>query len=214
MADYPVCLQRSCGNERLFPNRPGKLQRKHRIRHRHRDRRLYPDRNPYLLDAITDPMVAFLYDRINTRFGKLRIMLAGGFIIEAIALLAMFDFASSKGFGTIVFILLYCLYVIGYTITNMTAQTIPALLSNDPKQRPIIGVWATAFNYLVPITLTIVLNVVLLPMFGGNYNQAFLSTACRVCVLIGLLGIILVCIGVSEIDKPENFTGTAEKKSP
>ena len=167
-----------------------------------------------IFDAFTDPMVAFLYDRINTRFGKLRILLAGGFIIEAIALLAMFDFASSKGFGTIVFILLYCLYVIGYTITNMTAQTIPALLSNDPKQRPIIGVWATAFNYLVPITLTIVLNVVLLPMFGGNYNQAFLSTACRVCVLIGLLGIILVCIGVSEIDKPENFTGTAEKKEP
>ena len=165
-----------------------------------------------IFDAITDPMVAFLYDRINTKFGKLRILLAGGFLIEAVALLAMFDFVSSKGFGTIVFILLYCLYVIGYTITNMTAQTIPALLSNDPKQRPVIGVWATAFNYLVPITLTIVLNVVLLPMFGGTYNQAFLSAACRICVLIGLIGIILVCIGVSEIDRPENFVGTGEKK--
>ena len=112
-----------------------------------------------IFDAITDPMVAFLYDRINTKFGKLRIMLAGGFIIEAIALLAMFDFASSKGFGTIVFILLYCLYVIGYTITNMTAQTIPALLSNDPKQRPVIGVWTTAFNYLVPMAMSMVMNV-------------------------------------------------------
>ena len=167
-----------------------------------------------IFDAITDPMVAFLYDRINTKFGKLRIMLAGGFIIEAIALLAMFDFASSKGFGTIVFISLYCLYVIGYTITNMTAQTIPALLSNDPKQRPVIGVWTTAFNYLVPMAMTIVLNVVLLPMFGGTYNQAFLSTACRVCLLVGLIGIILVCIGVSGIDKPENFVGTGEKKEP
>lgn len=167
-----------------------------------------------IFDAITDPMVAFLYDRINTKFGKLRLMLAGGFLIEAVALLAMFDLVSSKGFGTIVFILLYCLYVIGYTITNMTAQTIPALLSNDPKQRPVIGVWATAFNYLVPITLTIVLNVVLLPMFGGTYNQAFLSAACRVCLLIGFVGIILVCIGVSGIDRPENFAGTGEKKEP
>lgn len=167
-----------------------------------------------IFDAITDPMVAFLYDRINTKFGKLRILLAGGFVIEAIALLAMFDLVSSKGFGTIVFILLYCLYVIGYTITNMTAQTIPALLSNDPKQRPVIGVWTTAFNYLVPMTMTIVLNVVLLPMFGGTYNQAFLSTACRICLLVGLVGIILVCIGVSGIDKPENFAGTTKKKEP
>ncbi len=165
-----------------------------------------------IFDAITDPMVAFLYDRINTKFGKLRIMLAGGFVIEAVALLAMFDLVSGKGFGTIVFILLYCLYVIGYTITNMTAQTIPALLSNDPKQRPVIGVWTTAFNYLVPITLTIVLNVILLPMFGGTYNQAFLSAACRVCLLVGLVGIILVCIGVSGIDRPESFVGTGEKK--
>ena len=167
-----------------------------------------------IFDAITDPMVAFLYDRINTRFGKLRIMLAGGFIIEAVALLAMFDLASGKGFGTIIFILLYCLYVVGYTITNMTAQTIPALLSNDPKQRPVIGVWTTVFNYLVPITLTIVLNVILLPMFGGTYNQEFLSAACRVCLLIGAVGIILVCIGVSGIDRPENFEGVSEKKEP
>ena len=32
-----------------------------------------------IFDAITDPMVAFLYDRINTKFGKLRILLAGDF---------------------------------------------------------------------------------------------------------------------------------------
>ncbi len=165
-----------------------------------------------IFDAITDPLVAFLYDRINTRFGKLRILLAGGFAIEAVALLAMFDLVSSKGFGTIMFILLYCLYVIGYTITNMTAQTIPALLTNDPKQRPVIGVWTTAFNYLVPITLTIVLNVVMLPMYGGTYNQAFLSAACRVCLLVALVGIVLVCVGVSGIDKAESFTGTSETK--
>ena len=96
----------------------------------------------------------------------------------------------------------------------MTAQTIPALLSNDPKQRPVIGVWTTAFNYLVPMAMTIVLNVAAAPMFGGTYNQAFLSTACRVCLLVGLIGIILVCIGVSGIDKPENFVGTGEKKEP
>lgn len=123
-----------------------------------------------ILDAVTDPLLAFLYDKVNTRFGKLRVLLVGGFAIEAVALLCMFNFMSSKGFGWGMFTVLYVIYVIGYTITNMTAQTIPAIMTNDPKQRPIIGVWTTAFNYIVPMTMMIVLNMVLLPMFGGQYN--------------------------------------------
>lgn len=167
-----------------------------------------------ILDAVTDPLLAFLYDKVNTRFGKLRVLLVGGFAVEAAALLCMFNFLSSKGFGWLMFTFLYIVYIIGYTITNMTAQTIPAIMTNDPKQRPIIGVWTTAFNYLVPMTMMIVLNMVLLPMFGGQYNQAFLSAACWVCVGMGAVGIVLVCIGVSAFDKPENFIGVSKKREP
>lgn len=167
-----------------------------------------------ILDGVTDPLLAFVYDRVNTRFGKLRVLLVSGFFIEGIALLGMFSLFSSKGFGWITFTLLYIVYVIGYTITNMTAQTIPAIMSNDPKQRPTIGVWTTAFNYLVPMVMMMVLNMVLLPMFGGEYNQAFLSAACFVCLGMGAVGTVLVCIGVSAFDKPEYFTGLKKKKEP
>ena len=167
-----------------------------------------------ILDGVTDPMLAFVYDRVNTRFGKLRVLLISGFLIEAVGLACMFNFMSSKGFGWITFTILYVVYVIGYTITNMTAQTIPAIMTNDPKQRPTIGVWTTAFNYLVPMAMSMVLNVVLLPKFGGQYNQGFLSAACWVCLGMGAVGTILVCIGVSAFDKPENFEGTTAKKEP
>ncbi len=43
--------------------------------------------------------------------------------------------------GLVAFTLLYVVYVIGYTTTNMTAQTIPAIMTNDPRQRPTLGVW-------------------------------------------------------------------------
>lgn len=167
-----------------------------------------------ILDGITDPMLAFLYDKVNTRFGKLRVLMISGFAIEALALLCMFSFCSSKGFGWVMFTFLYIVYVIGYTITNMTAQTIPAIMTNDPKQRPAIGVWTTVFNYLVPMIMMMVLNMVLLPMFGGDYNQPFLSAAVFVTVAIGAVGTALVCIGVSEFDKPENFIGTGKKREP
>ena len=165
-----------------------------------------------ILDGVTDPILAFIYDKVDTKFGRLRILLIGGFAIEAIALLAMFDFCSSKGMGIVVFTLLYVVYVIGYTITNMTAQTLPAIMTNDPKQRPTIGVWQTAFNYMVPMIMTVMLNMVLLPKFGGNYNQDFLSAAVRFSMLVAAIGIVLVSIGVSEYDKPEFYHGIKKQE--
>lgn len=167
-----------------------------------------------VFDAITDPLLAFVYDRVNTKFGKIRILIIIGFAIETLALMTMYCWAADKELGTVSFIVIYVIYVIGYTLTNMTAQTINPLLTNDPKQRPTVGVWATALNYIVPMVLSIVLNVVLLPKFGGTYNLDFLDAACKTCLAVAALGILLVCIGVSEYDKPENFVGLTAKKEP
>ena len=164
-----------------------------------------------ILDAVTDPLLAFLYDRVNTRFGKIRLLLILGYAVEALALWGMFTLLSSKGHGIATFCALYIVYVIGYTISNMTAQTIGPLLTNDPKQRPILGVWNTAFNYLVPTALSIILNVVILARYG-TYNQGFLSAACALCLTLGLVGTVLQCIGASRIDKPENFRGTLARQ--
>lgn len=165
-----------------------------------------------ILDGVTDPMLAFIYDRVNTRFGKLRVLLVAGYLVEAVGLFCMFSLFSSKGFGWIAFTLFYIIYIIGYTITNMTAQTIPAIMTNDPKQRPTIGVWTTAFNYFVPMIMMVVLNMVLLPKFGGEYNQSFLTAACLVCLVMAAIGTVLVCIAVSEYDKPEYFAGLKKKE--
>ena len=92
-----------------------------------------------IFDAITDPLLAFVYDRFNTRFGKVRPLMFIGWAIQTLGLLCMFNFFSSKGHGIPTFLGFYLLYVIGYTIINMTAQTLPALMTNDPKQRPTVG---------------------------------------------------------------------------
>lgn len=147
-----------------------------------------------ILDGITDPMLAFVYDRVNTKFGKIRILMVAGWGIEAIGLLGMFSWFTGKFTGVVgivVFTLLYVVYVIGYTIVNMTAQTIPVLISNDPKQRPTIGVWVTALNYLLPMTLGIVFNVVLLPKFGGTINLEYLSAVCKLVIMISFIGLVL-----------------------
>ena len=62
------------------------------------------------------------------------------------------------------------------------------------------------------MVMTVVLNMVLLPKFGGTYNQDFLSAAVRVCMLVAAAGIVLVCIGISEYDKPEYYLGIRKQE--
>ena len=165
-----------------------------------------------IFDAITDPLLAFVYDRFNTPFGKVRPLMLIGWAIQSLGVLFMFNFFSSKGHGIPVFLACYMLYVIGYTIVNMTAQTLPALLTNDPKQLPTVGVWQTVLNYMVPMALNIVVYTRLMPAFGGSFNQEFLNVVTWLCVALGFIGVMLVCIGISEYDKPENFEGIGKSE--
>ena len=165
-----------------------------------------------IFDAVTDPLLAFLYDRVNTRWGKVRPLMLLGWAIQTIGLLCMFNFFSSKGHGVPVFLLFYMVYVIGYTIINMTAQTLPALITNDPKQRPTVGVWQTVLNYLTPMALNIIVYTKLMPAMGGSFNQEFLNVVTWMCVGISFVGVVLTCIGVSQYDKPENFKGIKNER--
>ncbi len=165
-----------------------------------------------IFDAITDPLLAFVYDRFNTRFGKVRPLMLIGWAIQTIGLLCMFNFFSGKGHGIPVFLAFYLIYVIGYTIVNMTAQTLPALMTNDPKQRPAVGVWQTVLNYLTPMALNIIVYTRLMPALGGSFTQEFLNITTWMCVSISFVGVVLVCIGISEYDKPENFKGIRNER--
>ena len=49
-----------------------------------------------IFDAITDPIFAFLYDKVNTRFGKVRILMISGWAIMVLALLMMYNWAAGK----------------------------------------------------------------------------------------------------------------------
>lgn len=163
-----------------------------------------------IFDAVTDPMLAFIYDKVDTRFGKVRVLLITGWLIMMVSLLVMYNWAAGQGHGIVMFILLYMLYIIGYTLYNMTAQTLYALITNDPKQRPMVGICSTIFNYIIPITLSLVFYTVLMPKFGG-YTLEFLAAACWLVVGLSFVGLIITCIGVSQYDKPENFVGTSGK---
>lgn len=162
-----------------------------------------------IFDGITDPIIAMIIDKLDTKIGKIRIMLCSGWLIEAFAVKLLFDWASGKGHGIGMFILLYVIYVIGYTMNNVTAQIIGPVMTNDPKQRPAVGVWSTVYNYLFPMIFSTIITIGVLPRYGNQYTVPMLAEASWLCVGISLVCLLLCCVGVTPVDKPENFRGVS-----
>ena len=165
-----------------------------------------------ILDAITDPLISMLIDKTNTRFGKIRLFMLGGWLLESLAILMLYNWFSGQGHGMMMFIVLYVLYIIGYTMSNMAGQIVSPVLTNDPKQRPLVGVWATVYNYLVPIIISMGITVVILPRFGNEFTVPMLATAATFCITFSFVLMLLATIGISAIDKPENFQGISKER--
>ena len=161
-----------------------------------------------IFDGITDPIIAFLIDKTHTGVGKIRLWLAGGWLVEALAVILMINVLSGKGFGVLMYSAIYALYIIGYTMNSIAGNIIPTVMVTDPRQRPIVGVFGTIYSYFVPMIVTILINVVILPKFENQYSIPMLQTASLVILAVSLVFMILCCIGITPIDKMENFTST------
>lgn len=165
-----------------------------------------------IFDGLTDPLIAMLIERTNTRFGKIRLWLLTGWAIESLAVLIMFWWASGTGHGVILFVLLYLLYVIGYTMNNVCGQIIGPIMTNDPKQRPTVSVWSTVYNYLTPMIFSLVITLVILPKYSNQYTVPMLAECSKLCVAVSLVLVLIACVGVSGFDRPENFLGLKSQK--
>lgn len=165
-----------------------------------------------LFDGVTDPFVALLVDRINTRFGKIRILMWIGWGIESLALILMFIVGSTGNNGLVFFVIAYGLYIIGYTIFGVSTNIVGPIMINDPEQRPKLARWQTVYSYLFPMIMTIVVTMVFLPRFGNEYTIPMLRTTTIFAIIASGILVFIACFGVKEVDKKENFISVSAKE--
>ena len=68
-----------------------------------------------MFDAITDPIIGFVIDKTNSKFGKFRPSIFIGYVIMAISVFLLFNFTHTvpQNMRLIFFIGMYGMYVIG-----------------------------------------------------------------------------------------------------
>lgn len=162
-----------------------------------------------VFDAITDPIIGALMDKTNGKFGKFRPFMVFGNLTMAVAVILLYMVtpmipASMVALRYAAFILLYAVWVIGYTFQTSVTRSAQAVLTNDPNQRPLFTVFNTvgslagmgAMQFLAPILRA---NV-------GDYNTAaFYRVFTPVGIAISVVLTVLAVIGIWEKDNEKYF---------
>ncbi len=163
-----------------------------------------------LCDAITDPIIGALMDRTNGKFGKFRPFMLLGNVIMAISILVLYGLTpmipdTMMWARYAAFVVLYFVWVIGYTFQTSCTRSGQTVLTNDPNQRPLFTVFNTVGSLLGMGAMQFFAPLLAKNFEGGYSSAGFFRTLAPVGIVISFALTILAMIGISEKDRPEYF---------
>ena len=181
-----------------------------------------------IADAVTDPIIGALMDRTNTRIGKFRPFMIIGSIIMAISVIALYVLLpfipnTMMPMRYVGFVVVYFVWVIGYTFQTSVTRAGQTVLTNDPNQRPLFTIFNTIGSMLGMGVMQL-----LIPLLKNMYNiyddqgELLVSGYARpelyrviapVGILVSVALTILAIIGIAGKDRPEFYGlgGSQEK---
>ena len=102
-------------------------------------------------DGVTDPFIGMLVDNTNTKFGKNRPFIVAGNVILFVTSFCMFNFIPKMPMNVrfIAFLVLWLIYIVGYTFQCVVTKSAQTCMTNDPKQRPIFTMFDATYNTIL-----------------------------------------------------------------
>jgi len=161
-----------------------------------------------IFDGITDPIIGFMLDKTDGKFGKFRPFMLAGNIILVVTVLLIYRTPEHWGMQAkyIYTAAIYVVYVIGYTFQTSCTKGAQAALTNDPSQRPLF----TLFDSIMTIGImnggTFILMSLMAPKYKTSINDpALWKDASLMLMSVSFIFTILAIIGIWEKDRTEYF---------
>lgn len=171
-----------------------------------------------MFDGITDPIIGFVIDKTDGKFGKFRPMMLIGYLILSVTTFILVNTVHlvPDSIKLLYFIAIYSLYIIGYTFQTACTKGGQACLTNDPKQRPTFTLFDGIYNTLLFAVFPLFVYNTLVPKHTivNEAGEVVLSGLNNVTfhqelqlIVVGMAGVltILAMIGISGKDKTEYF---------
>jgi Na+/melibiose symporter-like transporter len=169
-----------------------------------------------LFDAFSDPLVGFLMDKTNGRFGRYRPFMVIGNLLTVTSMAGMFwGFTSlTSSMKYIMVFIFYLIFTLGYTFVTTCNKGGQAVVTNDPKQRPLFALFFGIYNAILSAVLVYSITSWLAPNYALGLRDPILWRTVGIGYgLASMLCTILAVIGISSKDKPE-FFGLGKKAAP
>lgn len=147
-----------------------------------------------IFDAITDPLIGLWCDRFESKWGRARPLSIIGWAIMSVSVFAMFKLGLGAGLGklsVLIFILIYLVYILGYTIFNIGAGLVQPIMGKNPKDRAILARGQTVYTTVLSSTISMILAATLMPKH--NYKMG-LPLFADLCVMVILASVVLIVI--------------------
>lgn len=176
-------------------------------------------------DGATDPIIGYIVDKTNGRFGKNRPFIVLGQIVMIIGTALIFLVCPSipQVARLPFYIVCYMLFIIGYTFQCVVTKSAQSCLTNDPKQRPIFSVFDAVYNMLIFTIMSIYVTSVLVPkhnvmdaagsiITSAFETPSFFKELWSICVVLSAIFAVLAVLGLWRKDRNEFFgTGIAQR---
>ena len=170
-----------------------------------------------VFDAITDPIIGALMDKTNGKFGKFRPFMVIGSITMAASVICLYMLTpfvpeSMMWLRYVLFVVFYAVWVIGYTFQTSVTRAGQAVLTNDPKQRPLFTIFNTIGSLAGMGVMQFIGPILARDNFFGDYNRTWFAVMAPIGIIVSVVLTILAIIGIWEKDQPKYFGLSGAKK--
>ena len=171
-------------------------------------------------DAVTDPVIGAAMDRTSTKIGKFRPFMILGSAVMAVSVVALYILTpmipeSMMWLRYVAFVVIYFVWVIGYTFQTSCTRAGQTVLTNDPNQRPMFTIFNTVgsllgmgvMQFMIPLIKGMydVKDEAGAVIVSGYENPTVFRIITPIGIAISVALTILAIIGIAEKDNPKYY---------
>lgn len=160
-----------------------------------------------IFDGVTDPVIGYIIDKTNGKFGKFRPYMVIGYILLAFSSLLLFftTHLVAEPLRIPYFIAVYTVYIIGYTFQTAVVKSGQSVITNDVNQRPLITFFDSTFIMFAHGLVAFYVSVYLIGKYGSFGVPQLFDEFVITVVILSAICTALAVVGIWKKDNVKNF---------
>lgn len=164
-----------------------------------------------LFDALNDPFMGIVVAKTRTRWGRFRVWILSGTVLNALVLYALFAAPVMKGAAMMVyFSIIYVLWGVTYTMMDIPYWSMIPAVTETPKDRENLSMVGRTCAGVGSAVISM-FTMLLVGFLGGESERTGFRWVALIVSVIFVVTEIICCAAMKEKEKSEMKTATVRE---